>query len=388
MVLGSILSQTVTLLLIALGVGLAFLVVQVVIFSWLCKWADRQTDGNAYYGKSLGDRRRFKKSLSRRAKLVAPLLWLLSRGNAVSLDQASFEYEKVSGPKDSCSEETYARAAAYEPTAEDVFVVTPMKCGTTWMQHLVYQILNRGRGDLVESGRALYGVSPWIEARKSVSMEAAPRVGSTSPRRLIKTHLPTSLCPYDPAARYIYVVRHPVSCFASTVDFIRTNLGPFDIPLADFEAWFCSDKMWWSSWPEHVSGWQTWAQERPNVMFVRFEDMKRDLDAVANQVAEFLGEAELSNKERQQVVRQCSFAYMRDNAEAFEMSVPNLLQCHSSLFVSGKIDRRDDVPADVQARILAWCRAAMEERFVALEQIYRDAAAGIPEDRAPASSRS
>ena len=106
------------------------------------------------------------------------------------------------------------------------------------MQHLVYEVLHRGKGDIVERRATLYGVSPWIEALKSISMEDAPLHGEERPSRVIKTHLPTELCPYSKDAKYVYVVRQPVSCFASCVDFVATNIGTFAPPLQVVEDWF------------------------------------------------------------------------------------------------------------------------------------------------------
>src|SRR5205814_1503930 len=128
---------------------------------------------------------------------------------SVKLDfrKARIQYKGVSAPTESCSLESFARAEAYQPRPEDIFVVTQMRCGTTWMQHIVFQILYRGNGDLVETGRAMYAVSPWIEGRKSVPIEQAPLLGRERPSRMIKTHLPAQLCPYGSDARYIYVAR-------------------------------------------------------------------------------------------------------------------------------------------------------------------------------------
>ena len=68
--------------------------------------------------------------------------------------------------------------------------MTQMRCGTTWMQQLVYQIVTQGQGEFSDPGRAhLYATSPWIEAINSVSMEDAPLVGKR-PTKIIKSHLP------------------------------------------------------------------------------------------------------------------------------------------------------------------------------------------------------
>lgn len=366
--------------LILLCAFVAFWMAQVVYLVLLCQWADRVTNGLSYFGRSLADRRRLKTRMARLTALSKPILWLLSRANHADLVRASISYKGVTGPRDSCGEEDYKAAASYRPGREDVFIATQMKCGTTWMQHLVYQILTRGTGDLVESGRALYAVSPWIESRKSVPMEDAPMIGQP-PRRVIKTHLPTQLCPYDDSAHYIYVVRHPVSCFASAVDFILMNLGSFDVPLESLESWFCSSQMWWGTWPDHVSGWWRWSQEKSNVLFVRFEDMKADFGAVAKQVAEFLGVPDLDEAELEKIAYKCSFDYMQQNFEAFEMTVPTVLESNASPFVSGKLDRHRGVPTETRKNLLNWARESMDRKGVPLARLYPETAAEEPPAR-------
>ena len=210
----------------------ALYVIQVVHLALVLHWEDGQTVGLAYYGRSPEERERFKRRLRFQALLLSPVLWANGHMGRLDFHRARMEYKGVSAPTGSCSKESFALAEAYQPRPEDVFVVTQMKCGTTWMQHLVYEVLHRGHGNLVESGTALYAVAPWIEGRKSVPVQEAPLLGTERPARLIKTHLPAQLCPYDQRARYIYVLRHPVSCFASCIDFVRTNVGRMAPPLA------------------------------------------------------------------------------------------------------------------------------------------------------------
>src|SRR4029079_6768280 len=125
-----------------------------------------------------------------------PLVRFLAWANQRRLTMPTFEFEGVSGPTKVSSPEVFARAKAYQPRREDVFVVTQMRCGTTWMQQIVYEIVMRGRGDFTdEAHRHLYAISPWIDAVNSVSVAAAPLVGQP-PTRIIKSHLPAVLCPY------------------------------------------------------------------------------------------------------------------------------------------------------------------------------------------------
>jgi hypothetical protein len=353
-------------MLIALGAFVAWYVVWTVYLAVVLRWEDDASVGLGYYGRTPEGRERYKRSLRRHARLLAPLLWLNSRTAKVDFRRVRIQHAGTSFPAGSCDAASVARAVAYAPRADDVVVVTQMKCGTTWMQHVVYEVLRRGGGDLVASGTALYAVSPWLEGRRSVSLDAAPLVGAERPSRIIKTHLPAHLCPTGEGgggdARFIYVARHPVSCFASCVDFVRTNVGAMAPDLAAFEAWFCSpDLMWWGTWTDHVAGW--WERSRRDgegrggVLFLTFEDMTRDLPAVIRRVAAFLGVAPLTDDELARVALKCGFAYMREHQAAFEMHPPHLLQTSAELFVRGSADRHRDVPPEARARVLAWARA-------------------------------
>src|SRR5687768_4285531 len=229
-------------------------------------WEDQRTRGGSYYRMPLPERRRFQQRLRFHARMLRPVVRLSARMTKVDLAKASFRHAGIAGPKGSCSEESFRAGLAYQPGPEDVFVATQMKCGTTWMQHLVYQVLTRGDGALAERGEALYGVSPWLEGVRSVSLTDAPLIGTERPSRVIKTHFPADLCPFAEQARYVYVVRHPVSCFASCADFIRANLGAFAPGLEAMRSWYCSDEdMWWGSWPRHVESWWKLSRRHPNV---------------------------------------------------------------------------------------------------------------------------
>jgi aryl sulfotransferase len=364
---------------VALGAGLvlALLVAEAIYLAIVLRWEDERTRGLAYYGLPPAARERFKRALRRHAMLLYPILRLSGKLSRFSFARVSFRHRGVAAPLGSCSPESFARAESYQARPDDVFVVTQMKCGTTWMQHLTYEVLHRGNGSLVESGTALYAVSPWLEGVKSVPMERARLLGSERPSRVIKTHLPAQLCPWSAQARYIYVVRHPVSCFASCADFIATNVGALAPPLPVVEEWFRSpEQMWWGTWTDHVKGWWDLAQRERNVLFLSFEEMKRDLPGVVRRVAEFLGLAPLGDAEVARVVEKCSFAYMQRHQGAFEMNPPHILQVDADLFVKGSADRHRDVPEEVRRRIASWCVKEAAASGFQLARLYPELGAG------------
>ena len=347
-----------------LGVLLGLVVLQFAHLAVVLAWCERRQLELAYYGLPAAQRRRFKAALRWHGTLLTPIVWLLSRVSRFRFADTSFAFRGTRIPKNSCNEESVRRAVDCLPEANDVFVVSQMRSGTTWTQHLVYQVLTRGQGDLAEDDKTLYAVSPWLESRLGVPVDRAPLIGAERPSRIVKTHLPADLCPFNLAAKYIYVRRDPVACFGSCVDFVQDNVGAFAPEMPEYEGWFTSaDLMWWSTWPAHVGGWSQRAAENPNVLVIRFEDMKRDLAAVVGEVAALLDMEPLSSGEMAQVLWKCSFDYMRDNADRFEMMPPHVLQGHRGFFISGKRDRRDGIPADVRERVGSWC----DEQLQSLE---------------------
>lgn len=344
---------------------------------WYFRWEARNTTGMAYYGRPLAERRRLKKRIRLYSAPLRPLVRLMARVTRVRTTMPYFVFEGVSGPPRVSSPEVFARAKAYLPRPEDVFVVTQMRCGTTWMQQVVYEVVSGGRGDLSDTGhRHLYAMSPWIDGINSVSLEDAPIVGRR-PSRIIKSHLPVALCPYSPEAKYIYVTRHPVSCFASIVDYNRSLLGPLAPPVDVLADWFCSDRMYWQPWPKHVSEWWQRAQSRSNVLFVRFEDMKEDLGMVVDQVARML-DCSLTASERNAVLRRCSFANMRRHEELFEMAPPTMFSVAGGrFFASGEAFRGDGIASSVRDGILMYLRQSTADSGNCVHALYPDLAGAI-----------
>jgi len=368
----------------ALVASVLLVVAALVYVAWYFHWELRQTAGMAYYGRPLAARRALKRRIRWYSLPALPVVRLLALAMRARATMPVFDYQGVSGPPKVSSPDVFARAKQYVPRPEDVFVVTQMRCGTTWMQQVVYEIVTRGRGDFDGHTGHLYAISPWIDSSNSVSMEAAPLIGAP-PTRIVKSHLPTDLCPYNDQAKYIYVARHPVSCFASIVDFNRSMIGPLLPPAGALADWFCSDRMYWGAWPVHVDGWWRWAESRENVLFVHFEDMKRDFAGVRDRVARFLGCA-LTAEEARRIDERCSFQYMRDHEESFEMAPPTMFSVWGGRFMArGTEARHEDVTPFIRDRILTYCREALAQGHYPAGRFYPELGASDSPGRAAAS---
>jgi hypothetical protein len=362
---------------IPLGMLVAFFVARTIMIRWYQRyiaWEVANRRGMAYYGRPLLERQAFRQQIQSKARWLLP--WLTFETNIQPQMKAIpfFEYNGVHGPTYSCTPESFHAAATYKPAAEDIFVATQMKSGTTWMQQVVYEILCKGQGDLSDSSHHhMYATSPWIEAIDGVSMDKAPLIGD-SRKRLIKTHMPTQLCPYSPDARYIYVIRHPVSCFASIVDYFTLMAGPLAPPLEAMVQWYCSDQMWWLPWPEHVAGWWDRSVQHPqNVLLVHFEDMKKDAEQMIRDIARFLGET-LAEEQVKQVAYKSGFQYMKEHEDLFEMCPPNMFSVSGTYFKSGQTDRHKDIEVEHAQKILAFCREKLRGRAYPGEKFYAELA--------------
>ncbi|CAN7942443.1 unnamed protein product, partial [Ixodes hexagonus] len=179
-------------------------------------------------------------------------------------------------------EDNLRSAFAYKPRPDDVFVATFPKCGTTWMQCIVHCILNDGV--LPDNSVDFMLASPFIDFTGAEGPDRMPRPGA------IKTHLPFDKVPYSSQAKYIYVARNPYDCCVSLYYHMRSTLfnPPEDEDFGQFLERFIRGKVIFGDYFHHLLSWYQ-RRHDPNVLFLTFEELKRDTPSVIPRVADFLG---------------------------------------------------------------------------------------------------
>ena len=205
----------------------------------------------------------------------------------------------------------------------DIFVCTPAKCGTTWMQTIVTSLTfpdGNAPGPVTE-------IAPWIDARFENETEIFARLDAQTHRRSVKSHTPADGIPWYPSASYIVVARDGRDACMSFMNHLANMRPEVFMQLAGsaesdgiefgdggppntedphaFFQFFLAEPMWF----EHVASFWPHRGE-PNVLFVHFDDMKADLEGQMRRVARFL-DFEIEAATWPGLVEQCTFEGMK-----------------------------------------------------------------------------
>ena len=211
----------------------------------------------------------------------------------------------------------------YQPNAHDVFACVYFKSGTNWLMQIAVQVIHRGAVEFDH----VHDIVPWPDSPDP--NYAVPLSDETAWQRcraglrVIKTHRESGKVPYSPEARYICVVRDPKDVCVSAYHFLRAEgMGPLTPSVENFVSYFLSPAFQFSPWAEFVNGyWRL--RDRENVLFLTYEEMKKDLKGAVGRIAALL-HIDLTEEETDAVVRQSSFDHMKQIEQKFEtgMMVP------------------------------------------------------------------
>eukprot|EP00049_Salpingoeca_infusionum_P012693 m.233994 g.233994 ORF g.233994 m.233994 type:complete len:314 (+) comp15251_c1_seq2:111-1052(+) len=219
--------------------------------------------------------------------------------------------------------------AHVEPNDGDIVVASAYKSGTTWTQNIALKIM----GQDIETN--LNDVFPWIDMdpcdkiEKRLpfnTLEAKKEQLSQLPSspRFLKTHLDLENLPFFDNVKYIYLSRNvkDVGCsiYSHYCSFTDMALELMNLPKPpSFEEFFTR---WvqdgYPFWPyqAHVASWMQ-AKDKPNVLFVHYDKMKKDPRGEIARIATFL-EQDLSDERLDEIVKATSFETMKAQQEVFE----------------------------------------------------------------------
>ena len=169
---------------------------------------------------------------------------------------------------------------------DDIWVVAYPKAGTTWTQQIVRLARNGG----VDDGLKISTSVPWLEGLDyypEVDIERLPTP------RAFKSHfsynsMPCGL-PNKMPGKYIYVTRNPkdvaVSMYYQDKSFVNSDSN---LMWDDFLEDFLAGRVEFGGYFDHVLSW--WLhKDDENVLFLKYEDMKKDLLSEVTKIVQFIG---------------------------------------------------------------------------------------------------
>ena len=212
----------------------------------------------------------------------------------------------------------FSSALQYRARPGDIFIATYPKCGTTWVQYMVYLLLHDGVP--LPGDRLLGAVIPHLEEVGREPVEKLPLP------RAIKTHLPFAMTPAHPEARYIYVARNPFDCAVSFYHHTRGFVQHYDFSAGSFDEYFecfLAGEVDFGDYFDNLASWYEHRHE-PNVLFLTYEDLKTDARQAVVAIANFL-QLPCSTDEAllDEVARYSSFSNMRKSQGRWSSQRPD-----------------------------------------------------------------
>ncbi|XP_038212109.1 sulfotransferase 1E1-like [Zerene cesonia] len=221
---------------------------------------------------------------------------------------------------------------------DDIWVITYPRSGTTWTQEMVWLLENdmdfdsAKRSPLFERFPMLelttqipevafelikinfmnlahfQGLNQAVKCPSWKSLEDAP-----SPR-LIKTHLPLSLLPPNllNTAKVIYVARDPRDCMVSVYYLYKmVTRSLMRGTFAQFWEAFRRDLLPWMPIVSHAN--EAWEQRgHPNLHFMFYEDMLKDLPKMIRGVSAFLNR-DYTDEQINKLAEHLTFSNLKKN---------------------------------------------------------------------------
>lgn len=210
---------------------------------------------------------------------------------------------------------------------DDTFLITFPKSGTTWVQRIICLILEEG---IDSSQTHLFKKVPFLEMPQGYSSDSDVEppglyeIANKKPSpRFMKTQLRMKYLPREietKKPKIVYVARNPKDNAVSYFNFCSLTVHcPKYKVWSEFLRDFQRGALPRGSWFENVLGWWQKRNE-PNVLFLKYEDLQKNLPASVVQIAEFLGR-KLSEETIEDICNKSSFNSMKNDP----MTNPDLI---------------------------------------------------------------
>ncbi|KAK9056414.1 hypothetical protein SSX86_023775 [Deinandra increscens subsp. villosa] len=250
----------------------------------------------------------------------------------------------------------------FEAHPTDIYLATLPKSGTTWLKALMFALVNRNRYKHNHLSTHPLLVSnphdclPFIETE--IYRNTPTYIDPHSPR-LFATHIPYTSLPrsiINSGCRVVYLCRNPKDVLVSMFHFAN-KLREKSCDVMTFEETFelfSRGVMPTGPYWDHVKGYHKVSVDHPdNVLFLTYEDMKKDTTNNVKRLAEFLGYPFTKKEEAegavQGIVELCSFQSLSEVNKHGNLreNIPN-----HAFFREGKVGDWTNHLTDEMSRVL------------------------------------
>lgn len=202
---------------------------------------------------------------------------------------------------------------------DDVWIVTFPKAGTTWTQEMVW-LIDHDLDYNTASSVNLTERSVFLEVGAFVSNIDVPdtitQVEQLKRPRHIKSHLPLALLPkqlWTVKPKIIYTARNPKDVTTSFMHHYKYLHG-YEGSQKDFLDGILADKIIYCPQIKHAT--EFWdVSHREHVLFLHYEDMKRNLAKVIQDVCNFFGKT-FTSSQLAELKQHLMFDTMKENKSA------------------------------------------------------------------------
>ncbi|CAK8692764.1 sulfotransferase 1B1-like [Clavelina lepadiformis] len=221
----------------------------------------------------------------------------------------------------------------WNPNADDVIVASYAKTGTTWMRELVRHMIYLHDEEMLRKTSAMHFFFAYLEYGPESKYEVLKKLNF--PRKVMGTHLPAPLINFkklkERETKVIYMIRNPKDQAVSWYHFSKTqpyaDLPPYkDMYTTDkkkyFDEYIAGEQKLFAKkgegYLEHLKEWYP-HQNDSNVLFVYYEDLKKDLKQGIKRVSKFL-DVVLSDEDVDMITEKTSLDSMKKSREKTEDS--------------------------------------------------------------------
>ncbi|KAK7322602.1 hypothetical protein VNO77_25990 [Canavalia gladiata] len=215
----------------------------------------------------------------------------------------------------------------FQAKDSDVLVATVPKSGTTWLKALTFAIVNRQHCSSFNKNHPLltsnpHDLVPFFEYTVYGRHDKVPNLSNMCEPRIFGTHIPFASLPdsiKESNCKIIYICRNPFDTFVSSWFFVN-KIKPKSLPTLALEEAFemyCKGIVGFGPFWTHMLGYWKESIDRPNkVLFLKYENLKEDLNSHLKRVAEFLNcpftLKEESDGVIENIIKVCSFETMKE----------------------------------------------------------------------------